>query len=83
MIRAEKRDQLMEFLTKNGIGTAVYYPLALHQQKCFADLGYKQGQFPESERACKENLSIPVNPELTTAEREYVAAKIREFYGAR
>lgn len=83
MIRCEKRDQLQEFLTKAGVGTAVYYPLSLHEQKCFADLGYKQGQFPESERACKENLSIPVNPELTDDERNYVVEKIREFYGVR
>ena len=82
MIRAERRDQLQEFLGKQGIGTAVYYPLSLHEQKCFADLGYKQGQFPESERACKENLSIPVNPEMGQAELEYVAAAIRGFYGA-
>ena len=83
MIRAERRDQLQEFLGKQGIGTAVYYPLSLHEQKCFADLGYKQGQFPESERACKENLSIPVNPELTDDERGFVATKIREFHGAK
>ncbi len=83
MIRCERRDQLQEFLTKAGVGTAVYYPLSLHEQKCFADLGYRQGQFPESERACKENLSIPVNPELTDDERNYVVEKVREFYGAR
>jgi dTDP-4-amino-4,6-dideoxygalactose transaminase len=83
MLRCEKRDQLAEFLGKAGIGTAVYYPLSLHEQKCFADLGYKRGQFPESERACAENLSIPVSPELTDGERDYVAAKIREFYGAK
>jgi dTDP-4-amino-4,6-dideoxygalactose transaminase len=83
VLRCEKRDALQEFLTKNGIGTAIYYPLSLHEQKCFADLGYKKGQFPESERACLENLSIPVNPELTDGERSYVAEKIREFYGAR
>jgi dTDP-4-amino-4,6-dideoxygalactose transaminase len=82
MIRCDKRDQLQEFLTKAGVGTAVYYPLSLHEQKCFADLGYRQGRFPESERACKENLSIPVNPELTDAERNFVAETIREFYGA-
>jgi len=83
MLRCEKRDQLQEFLTKAGIGTAIYYPLSLHEQKCFADLGYKRGQFPESERACAENLSIPVNPELTDGERDYVAAKVREFHGAK
>ncbi len=83
MLRCDRRDQLQEFLGKHGVGTAVYYPLSLHEQKCFADLGYRKGQFPESERACRENLSIPVHPELTAGERTYVVEKIREFYGAR
>jgi dTDP-4-amino-4,6-dideoxygalactose transaminase len=83
MLRCDRRDQLQEHLTKAGIGTAVYYPLSLHEQKCFADLGYRKGQFPESERACLENLSIPVNPELTDAERGYVAEQVRAFYGAK
>jgi len=83
MLRCERRDELQAFLGKTGIGTAVYYPLSLHEQKCFAYLGCKKGQFPESERACRENLSIPVNPELTDGERSYVAEKIREFYGAK
>jgi len=83
VLRCDRRDRLQEFLTKNGIGSAIYYPLSLHEQKCFAYLGYRKGQFPESERACLENLSIPVNPELTDGERSYVAEKVREFYGAK
>jgi dTDP-4-amino-4,6-dideoxygalactose transaminase len=83
VLRCDKRDRLQEFLTKEGVGTAIYYPLSLHEQKCFADLGYKKGQFPESERACLENLSIPVHPELTDGERSYVAEQIRAFYGAK
>ncbi len=83
MLRCDRRDELQAFLAKNGVGTAIYYPLSLHEQRCFAYLGYKKGQFPESERACRENLSIPVNPELTSGERDYVAAKVREFYGAK
>jgi dTDP-4-amino-4,6-dideoxygalactose transaminase len=82
MLRCSRRDALQEHLAKAGVGTAVYYPLSLHEQKCFADLGYRKGQFPESERACLENLSIPVHPELTDAERSYVAEQIRAFYGA-
>ncbi len=84
MIRAQRRDELQAHLTKQGVGTAVYYPLSLHEQKCFEDLGYKRGQFPESERACRENLSLPVNPELTEAELHYVVDQVRAFYeGAR
>jgi dTDP-4-amino-4,6-dideoxygalactose transaminase len=83
VLRCERRDQLMDFLAKAGIGTAIYYPLSLHEQKCFADLGCRKGQFPESERACAENLSIPVHPEMTDGERSYVVEKVREFYGAR
>lgn len=83
MLRTSRRNELQEHLTKHGVGTAIYYPMALHEQKCFADLGYKRGQFPQAERACKENLSIPVNPELTDAELHYVADTIRGFFGAR
>lgn len=83
VIRCARRDELQKHLSERGIGTAIYYPLSLHEQACFADLGYRRGQFPESERACAENLSIPVNPELSQAELEYVAATVRAFYGAR
>lgn len=81
VVRSDRRDALQKHLQERGIGTAIYYPLSLHEQKCFADLGYKPGQFPESERACRENLSIPVNPELSQSELEYVATTIRKFYG--
>ncbi len=83
ILRVAKRDELMKFLADRGVGTAIYYPLSLHEQVCFKDLGYKAGQFPESEKACKENLSIPVHPEMTDAERAWVVESIRAFYGAK
>lgn len=79
-IRAEGRDALREHLTARGIGHAVYYPLALHRQPCFAYLGYRQGEFPESERAAREVVSLPVFPELTEAEREEVATAVEGFF---
>ena len=64
-VRVPHRDKVREHLTSKGIGAEVYYPLALHQQECFADLGYKFGDFPHSERACGEVLALPIYPELT------------------
>jgi dTDP-4-amino-4,6-dideoxygalactose transaminase len=77
-----KRDALREHLTAAGVGSSVYYPVPLHLQECFAYLGCREGQFPESERACREVLSIPVYPELTEAQTGYVAESIRAFFGA-
>ena len=78
-IRVPKRDDLRAFLTENDIGCGVYYPLSLHQQECFADLGYSAGDCPESERASTEVLSLPVYPELTDDQIRHVAAKVTEF----
>ena len=80
-IRVENRDGLKSFLTEKGIGNSVYYPLSLHQQACFAYLGYAEGAFPESERAAKEVLSLPVYPELTAVQRDEVVAVVRSFFG--
>jgi dTDP-4-amino-4,6-dideoxygalactose transaminase len=80
VIRARHRDDLKKFLTENGIGTAIYYPLSLHQQDCFKSLGHRAGDFPESERAASETLSLPVYSELTEEEQEYVIARVKEFY---
>jgi dTDP-4-amino-4,6-dideoxygalactose transaminase len=78
-----RRDELMAFLRERGVGSAVYYPLPLHLQECFAYLGCQRGQFPESERAADEVLSLPIYPELEQAQLEYVADSIRAFFAAR
>ena len=79
-IRAERRDELQAFLNSKKIGNSIYYPLPLHLQPCFAYLGYKEGQCPESERAAKEVLSLPVFPELTRSQLDEVVDAIRAFY---
>lgn len=76
-----KRDALQAHLKALSIGSAIYYPICLHDQPCFADLGYKKGQFPESEKAAAEVLSIPVFPEMSEAMLEEVAAGILGFFG--
>ena len=80
-IRVDKRDALQAHLKEKGIGNSVYYPLPLHLQPCFKYLGYREGQCPESERAAKEVISLPVFPELTTTQRDEVVATVRTFYG--
>lgn len=79
-IRAERRDALQAHLRERGIGTAVYYPVPLHRQPCFAHLGYRDGSLPEAERAAREVLSLPVYPELTQSQLDYVIDSIRGFY---
>jgi dTDP-4-amino-4,6-dideoxygalactose transaminase len=79
-LRAERRDDLQAHLKKEGIGHAVYYPIPLHRQPCFADLGYKDGSLPHSERAAREVLSLPIYPELTRAQLDRVVDAIRGFY---
>ena len=80
-IRVDRRDELQNHLKNRGIGDAIYYPLPLHLQPCFAYLGYKQGSCPESERAAREVLSIPIYPELTEGQMNEVVAAVRTFYG--
>jgi len=79
-IRAQRRDALQAHLKKEGIGHAVYYPVPLHQQPCFAHLGYKTGSLPRSEHAAREVLSLPIYPELTRAQLDRVVEAIRGFY---
>ena len=80
VIRTSRRDALREHLTRKEIGTAIYYPLALHEQACFHYLGYKIGDFPEAERAARETLALPMYPELTRDQQRYVAEAIAEFF---
>ena len=80
VIRAHRRDELREFLGDRKIGTEVYYPVPLHLQPCFAYLGYSAGDLPESERAAREVLALPMFPELTEAEQKCVVESIAEFY---
>ncbi len=80
VIRSGRRDALQQFLKERQIGTEIYYPVSLHQQECFADLGYATGDFPESERAAAESLAIPIYPELTDGMLESVVGAVTEFY---
>jgi dTDP-4-amino-4,6-dideoxygalactose transaminase len=79
VVRLVARDELQAFLQKKGVGTEVYYPVPMHLQDCFAYLGYKADAFPESERAAKESLALPVYPELTESEAQYVVDCVCEF----
>ena len=80
VVRAFRRDELRTFLTQQGVGTEIYYPVPLHLQECFAYFGYKAGDLPESERASKEVLALPMFPELREDEQQRVVAAIAEFY---
>lgn len=81
VIRAPRRDDLQAFLTEKGIASAIYYPLCLHQQKCFADLNYKTGDFPEAEKAAAEVLALPIYGEMTEEQQEFIIEAMTEFYG--
>ncbi len=81
VVRAPKRDALRNALQNAGVGSEIYYPLPLHEQKCFRSLGYSTGDFPEAERAARESLALPIFPELTEAQQLYVTDQIARFYG--
>ena len=80
VIRVQRRDELRKFLGEAGVGAEVYYPVPLHQQKCFEYLGYKTGELPESEKAAAETLALPIYPELATEQLQYVVDSIGRFY---
>jgi dTDP-4-amino-4,6-dideoxygalactose transaminase len=79
-IRAPKRDELRAYLKEKGVGTEIYYPVPLHLQSCYRDLGYRKGDFPVSERAAEEALSLPIYAELTDAQLSSVVDRARDFY---
>ncbi|TLS38498.1 DegT/DnrJ/EryC1/StrS family aminotransferase [Pseudalkalibacillus caeni] len=79
-IRVDKRDELQAFLKENGVATMIYYPKPLHLQPVFAELGYKEGDLPETEKACAEVISLPMFPELKKEQQEYVVEMIEKFY---
>lgn len=79
-VRVQKRDELRTFLKDNGAGTEVYYPLPMHLQNCYRDLGHQKGAFPVSERAAEEVLSLPIYAELTGEQQSYVVDRIAEFF---
>lgn len=80
VIRAPARDRLREHLSQRGIGTEVYYPIPLHLQPCFRDLGYRPGDFPVAEQLAREALALPVYPELGEEGLETVAQAVASFY---
>jgi dTDP-4-amino-4,6-dideoxygalactose transaminase len=80
VVRFSERDRLRAFLGERGIETEVYYPLPLHLQECFSDLGYQQGDFPHAEAAARESLALPSYPELTEDQQRYVVTHIGAFY---
>jgi dTDP-4-amino-4,6-dideoxygalactose transaminase len=82
VIRAARRDELQAHLKAQGVGNAIYYPVSLHQQDCFAALGHQAGDFPESEKAAAETLALPVFSELTDEQLTYVADQIKQFYAS-
>lgn len=82
-IRSSDRDALLAHLNEKGVGARIYYPVPMHLQPCYKDLGYAEGDMPESEKACGEVLSLPAYPELTEEQLEYTADTVAEFSGGR
>jgi len=82
VISVPKRDELQAFLKDNGIGTEVYYPVSMHEQECFKELGYKKGDFANAEKAQASTLALPIYSELGEQQIQYVVEKIKQFYSA-
>ncbi len=80
VLRVNRRDELRSYLSNHHIGNAIYYPIPLHLQKCYEHLGYNAGDFPESEKAATETVALPVYPELTKEQQDYVIETVHTFY---
>ena len=80
IVRVDKRDEMREFLTKNEIGTEIYYPVPFHLQECFKDLGHKKGDFPISEFSADKSIAIPIYPELNDEQLVYVVETFKKFF---
>lgn len=80
VVQTKDRDKLQKFLNENEISTGLHYPIPLHLQKCFEHLGYKKGDFPETEKLADECLSLPMFPDITDEQIKYVCDKIKEFF---
>jgi dTDP-4-amino-4,6-dideoxygalactose transaminase len=80
VVRARDRDALRAYLAAAGVGSEIYYPIPLHLQQCFAYLAHQAGDYPQSERAAEETLALPIFPELTETQLQYVVDRIADFY---
>ena len=80
LVEIDRRDELVGYLTERGIGTEVYYPTPLHLQPCFADLGYRAGDFPVAEAAARSAVALPFYADLTLDEVDRVCDAVRRFY---
>jgi dTDP-4-amino-4,6-dideoxygalactose transaminase len=80
VIRCAERDRLQSWLQENGVSTEVYYPLPLHLQPCYGDLGYREGDFPESEKAAKDSLALPIHSALSGDDVAYICELVVDFY---
>jgi dTDP-4-amino-4,6-dideoxygalactose transaminase len=81
-VRVPQRDKFQNALTGQGVHTGIHYPIPVHLQPAYAELGYKEGNFPHSELAAKEVLSLPMFPELTSAQQDTVSKSVREVFKA-